>query len=282
MKTILLCFAALLMSAATFAQTKLADEFPALMKARNTDAEGFFRTRLAPDVSFIAGHNGSLQNKDYVMNLFKAQKNQTTDLSNLNIQQAADLAVVTGISTINSVFPDGKTGTYKDAFTYTLRWQNGNGAAPRWLFTNLHHTKIEYRVAGQAEADEAAVRTVIETETRAYHEANSELLKVQWSTKPYAERQQATLKAALGVPYVKGDKLRSFSDAYFKTLKPSGQTTRISDYDVHISGAMAWATYTQERLDKAGAVLAKQREIRVLEREEGGWKIVFISLHPIE
>ncbi len=81
----------------------------------------------------------------------------------------------------------------------------------------------------------------------------------------------------MGVLYVKGDKLASFADSYMKTLKPSGLTTRVSDYDVHILGAMAWATYTQETLDKAGAVTRKQREVRVLERETAGWEIVFMG-----
>lgn len=134
----------------------------------------------------------------------------------------------------------------------------------------------------QSVADEAAIKTTLETETRAFHEAKGDLLRAQWSTKPYAERQHANLEAALGVPFVKGDKLISFADAYMKTLKPSGFTTRVSDYDVHISGAMAWATFTQERLDKAGVVLAKQREIRVLEREATGWKIVFLGLQEMK
>lgn len=140
MKTPVLVLALLFISAATFAQTKLVDEFPALIKARNADAETFFRTRLAPDVTFIAGHDGSLRNKDYVISVSKAQKSQTAEITNLNIQQAGDLAIATGVSTVKSVLPDGKTGIYKDAFTYTLRWQSG-----MWLFTNLHHTKMEYK-----------------------------------------------------------------------------------------------------------------------------------------
>ena len=134
----------------------------------------------------------------------------------------------------------------------------------------------------QTSTSKTAVRTVIETETRAYHEANSELLRAQWSTKPYAERQHANLEAALGMPYVKGDQLRSFGDTYFKTLKPSGQTVRMSDYDVHISGTIAWATYTQELIDGTGNLVSKQREIRVLEREPAGWKIVFLGLQPMK
>ncbi len=134
----------------------------------------------------------------------------------------------------------------------------------------------------QNKFEEDAVRKVLETETSAFHEAKGDLLRAQWSTKPYAERQHANLQAALGVPYAKGDKLTSFADAYMKTLKPSGQTTRMSDYDVHISGATAWATFTQERLDKAGVIVAKQREIRVLEREPSGWKIVFLGIQEMK
>lgn len=125
----------------TFAQTKLMDEFPAMMKARNADAAGWLKAHTTPDMVFIAGHDGSIQNKDWLMGLFKNQKSQKADISNLKIQQVADLAVATGISSIEAVSLDGsKTSTYKDAFTYTLRWIDG-----RWMFTNLHHTKIDYK-----------------------------------------------------------------------------------------------------------------------------------------
>jgi ketosteroid isomerase-like protein len=140
MKTKLFTLALLLMSAATFAQTNLTDEFPAIMKARNADAQAFFQARTTPDMAFIAGHDGSVQNKDWLMSLFKTQKSQTAEITNLKIQQAGDLAVATGISNLTVELLDGKKQTYKDAFTYTLRWING-----QWMFTNLHHTKIEYK-----------------------------------------------------------------------------------------------------------------------------------------
>jgi ketosteroid isomerase-like protein len=141
MKTTFSLLALLLISAGAFAQTNLTDEFPAIMKARNADAKAFFEARTTPDMVFIAGHDGSVQNKDWLMGLFKTQKSQTAEITNLNIQQTGDLAVATGISTITAIALDGgKTSTYKDAFTYTLRWMNG-----QWMFTNLHHTKIEYR-----------------------------------------------------------------------------------------------------------------------------------------
>lgn len=126
-------------------------------------------------------------------------------------------------------------------------------------------------------ADEIAVRKVIDTETLAFHEANSELIAAQWSNKPYIERQQADLLKPTGAPFLKGENLQAFANSYLKSLKPSGRTVRVTDYDVHISGATAWATFMQETIDKEGASVSKKREIRVLERESDGWKIVFLS-----
>jgi hypothetical protein len=138
---------------------------------------------------------------------------------------------------------------------------------------------------GQNKYEEDLVRKALETETRAYHEANPELLMAQWAMeKPYIERQQANLKQA-GAPFMKGDNLRAFGDSYFKTLKPSGHTVRFTDYDVHISGETAWATYTQDELDATGNVVGKQREIRILERtpsaKGAAWKIVFVGFQEM-
>ena len=141
MKAKFFTLALLLISVATFAQTKLVDEFPAMLKARNADAAAYLQTHTTPDMTFIAGHDGSLQNKDWMMSLFKNQKSQAATLSDVKIQQSGDLAVATGISTIVATSLDGsKTNTYKDAFTYTLRWIGG-----QWMFTNFQHTKIEYK-----------------------------------------------------------------------------------------------------------------------------------------
>ena len=141
MKASFVLFLLMLTSTISFAQTKLMDEFPAMMKARNADAAGWLGAHTTPDMVFIAGHDGSVQNKDWMLGLFKSQKSQKADISNLKIQQVGDLAVATGISTVETVPLDGsKTNIYKDAFTYTLRWMDG-----RWMLTNLHHTKIEYK-----------------------------------------------------------------------------------------------------------------------------------------
>lgn len=132
--------------------------------------------------------------------------------------------------------------------------------------------------ASQVAADEAAdVRNVIETETRAFHEANVQLLRTQWSDKTYVERLQDNLQTMLGTPFLKGEQYRTFIESYAKNMKPTGHTVKISDYDAHISGPMAWATFTDEELDNTGNVIAKKRHIRVLERDNTGWKIVYLA-----
>ena len=276
MKTKLVTLALLLISAGSFAQRaftqatliEIGEEYKANSKA-------FFTKWLSDDFRYTTP-TGAFLNRNQVI-AGDAQKILKTDVAESVIFQSGDLAVVSGIHKVDRVGSDGNPVMGQVACTYTFQKRQG-----KWLFVASQQTAIGQDQAGLATADASAIKTTLETETRAYHEANGELLKAQWSTKPYAERQHANLQAALGAPYVKGDKLRSFGDSYFKTLKPSGQTTRVSDYDVHISGAMAWATFTQERLDKAGAVLAKQREIRVLERETGGWKIVFLGLQEMK
>ncbi|GAB3999623.1 hypothetical protein GCM10028807_50380 [Spirosoma daeguense] len=139
---------------------------------------------------------------------------------------------------------------------------------------------------GQNKFEEDLVRKAIETEVRAYQEADGDLLQAQWALeKPYVERQQPNLLGLTDAPYLKGNKLVSLTNSYFKTLHPTGHTVRFADYDVHISGETAWATYTQEELDKAGKVVGKQREVRILERIPSrigaAWKIVFFGFQQM-
>lgn len=99
------------------------------------------------------------------------------------------------------------------------------------------------------DADKAAVRKVVEAETRAYLDANAALMLAQWSDKPYVERQHASLIPMLKVPFLKGPTLKPMVGSYMKTIKPSTHTRRQSDYEAHVSGDMAWITYTQRCLD---------------------------------
>lgn len=130
-----------------------------------------------------------------------------------------------------------------------------------------------------AQTDAEQVRQVIEGETRAYQTANADQMLRSWAfDKPYAERQGMEVKPfAKGTPFLKGEALRRSLDVLKTMMKDVGNTLRISDYESHLNGSMAWATYTQEVLDKAGAVTEKTRQARILERQPDGWKIVFMT-----
>lgn len=264
--------ALLFTSAASFAQ-------PAFTKAvlaeigqeYQKDSKAFYTNRLAPEFRFM--HPGGIYlNRNAIV----AQPSQTilkSDILDPVIFQAGALAVVSGIHLTERNGPDGKPVAKRVGCTYTFQYR-GN----KWLFMASQQTDL-----APTAAEQAAVRTVLETETRAFHEANYDLLQAQWALqKPYVERQQAMLQDAVGMPYLKGEKLTAFADSYFKTLKPSGRQVRFSDYDAHINGSMAWATYSQEKLDKEGNVVEKQREVRIFERDGSGWKIVFLSLQPMK
>jgi hypothetical protein len=146
---------------------------------------------------------------------------------------------------------------------------------------------IGYSTFGQSaqsntySGEEAAIRKVIETETKAFHEANFNLQKQQWSTSPYTERQHVELKSYVGMPFIKGEKLIQLQDAYAKTAKPTGYHTSLTDYESHVSGTTAWVTYTQETMNNTGSVIDTQRAVRILERSPDGWKIVFMSQQKI-
>jgi hypothetical protein len=127
--------------------------------------------------------------------------------------------------------------------------------------------------------EDGNIRKTIETETKAYHDGNVELLKSQWADNEYIERQQQNLKAA-GSTFFKGKNLTAFSEEFLKTHKPTGFTTKMSDYSAHMSGAQAWATFTQETINSDGTS-RKTRELRILERIGGSWKIVLTSIQDI-
>jgi hypothetical protein len=125
--------------------------------------------------------------------------------------------------------------------------------------------------------DEATIRAVIEGETQAYHAGNvDKMLEFCEVNADYAERQQIYFKQPLGTVYLKGEKLRQFTEVFKQSHKATGFSFKTLDYEAHISGNMAWATYTQETFKADGTLVNRTRELRILEKKDK-WKIVLIS-----
>lgn len=253
----------------TYAQTDLKAAFEKGIKNFEKDPVAEVQT-MADNLRFVGGEDGVVRNKSQTTQIaarLNAGKHQT-QITDLNVRQSGTLGVATGIRNQSLNLSNGVVMTWKDAFTYIFEWKNNN-----WIITDLQHTKIEYQTNEQA-----AIRQVIDAETKAYHEANLAVWGSNWATTPYIERQDEKLRKLANTPYLKGQALQKGYEEFGKTHKPTGLSSVVSDYESHVMGNMAWATFTQEDKKADGSVAQKQRSLRILEKINGQWKIVMISL----
>ncbi|TAE35665.1 MAG: DUF4440 domain-containing protein [Runella slithyformis] len=233
-----------------------------------TDSKAFYANRLSDEFRY-ATVQGSYLTKEMVLKGDKQNIVSTETLQPI-IFQSGDLAVSTGIHKTVRLDKDGIERSKQVATTYVFQRRNG-----KWMFVSSQQTDI----AKPTSEDEAAVRQVIDTETKAYHEANLAVWGSNWATNvPYIERQDEKLRKMANTPYLKGQALQKVYEEYAKTHKPTGLISTVSDYESHVSGNMAWATFTQEDKKTDGSIAQKQRSLRILEKINGQWKIVMMSL----
>ena len=241
-------------------QQKIGNEY-------KTDSKAFHANRLSDDFRY-ATVQGSYLTKEMVL---KSDKQNIISSETLQpiIFQSGDLAVETGIHKTVRLDKDGIERSKQVAATYVFQRRNG-----KWMFVSSQQTNI----ATPTSEDEAAVRQVIDNETKAYHEANMAVWGNNWATTPYIERQDEKLRKLANTPYLKGQALQKGYEEFGKTHKPTGLITTVSDYESHVVGNMAWATFTQEDKKSDGSVGQKQRSLRILEKINGQWKIVLLSV----
>ena len=241
-------------------QQKIGNEY-------KTDSKAFYANRLSDDFRY-ATVQGNYLTKEMVL---KSDKQNIISSETLQpiIFQSGDLAVETGIHKTVRLDKDGIERRKQVAATYVFQRRNG-----KWMFVSSQQTDI----ATPTSEDQAAVRQVIDAETKAYHEANLAVWRSNWATTSYIERQDEKLRKMANTPYLKGETLQKAYEEFSKTHKPTGLTTVVSDYESHVSGNLAWATYTQEDKKADGSVGQKQRSLRILEKINGQWKIVMLSL----
>jgi hypothetical protein len=258
----------MLTTGSIYAQTDLKTIFSATSAEFDKDPVGFVQ-KMDNNLRFT-GAEGLFFDKQKTLDLAATTKGGKveTKVSDLRIKQSGTLGVASGVRLQTLSLPNGVVMSWKDAFTYTFEWKNKN-----WTLTDLHHTKIDYQTG-----EEVAVRQVIDAETKAYHEANLTAWRTSWATTPYIERQDEKLRKMANTPYLKGQTLQKAYEEFAKNHKPTGLTTVVSDYESHVAGNMAWATYTQEDKKADGSVGQKQRSLRILEKINGQWKIVMLSL----
>lgn len=128
-------------------------------------------------------------------------------------------------------------------------------------------------VYGQTSTDEAAIKAVIETETRAWHAGDIKAFDACWQIQPYS---RALISLADGTHMALSPSDMRSPD---RQLTGDGSTTFVnSNYLMHVSGTSAWANFDQVTTAKDGTQ-TYSHEIRILEKSAGSWYLTGMSAH---
>lgn len=136
--------------------------------------------------------------------------------------------------------------------------------------------------------EKAAIQSVIAKETECYYQQDFECWKNTYLQSPafrkfgYWEGYPHKVTANIGFESLAQEKKKQF-DAD-ETLWQNSIEERTNE-NFRISHDMAWYTFEQNSYEKdTRKFLGKSLETRILEKENGEWKIAFLSFHyyPLE
>ena len=246
-----------------------AETMKEILNEYKKDSKAFFNNHLSEDFRYTNRKGGFQYQKAFLggtpQNIF------STEMLEPVIFQSGDLAVSSGIHKTVRIDKDGNQVTDNIAVTYTFQRRND-----KWMFVGSQQSGIQASVAD----DEMAIRQTCENETKYFHEADTKNWGSQWSDKGYAEYNSQYLKELIKTPFAKGEMLVGLKNNVAKTLKPDGLVSKTADFEARINGNMAWVTYTQEDF-KGETSTAKSRQLRILEKINGSWKIVGLSIQKM-
>jgi hypothetical protein len=119
-----------------------------------------------------------------------------------------------------------------------------------------------------------SVKAAIDRESQAFFGMDYSLWAESWAHVPYAYWSFAD---TTDVNYFEGWEAieRGFKD-YFKTSTPSKAKMNRTYNDVRVYGNAAYARFTQKVEDNLGR--DEQVEVRMLEKHNGQWKIVYVGV----
>ncbi|MDL5051562.1 hypothetical protein QQ054_36770 [Oscillatoria amoena NRMC-F 0135] len=126
--------------------------------------------------------------------------------------------------------------------------------------------------------EELVIKSVIEKETKAFFEIDKATWADCWAHEPYSFWSFADttdVNSFTGWDAIN----KGFSD-YFKTSKPSTAKIERSWNSIRIYGTGAYARFTQHVKDDTGR--PAQEEVRVLEKINGQWRIVCVSVIAVQ
>jgi hypothetical protein len=133
--------------------------------------------------------------------------------------------------------------------------------------------------ASSAANDESVIKSIIEKETQAFFEIDQKSWSGYWAQVPYAFWSFAD---TTDVNSFSGwDEIKKGFDNYFKTSKPSAAKINRDWHTIRINGTMAYIRFTQT-VDDGNSQRPPQAEVRVMEKINGDWKIVCVSVIALQ
>jgi len=133
------------------------------------------------------------------------------------------------------------------------------------------------------EKEKAAIKAVIAKETESYYKQDFEAWKSTYLQSPafrkfgYWEGYPEKVAANMGFESLSGEKKKQFDKN--ETLW-QGSTEERKNENFRISNDMAWYTFDQYSYEKdTRKFLGKSLETRILEKENGEWKIAYLGFH---
>lgn len=225
----------------------------------------FMEQNTPADYVFITGE-GDFVTKEQMLAMAKDTKISKWDLENLKIRALDNVLVATGVNNHATGGDDGKASTYNTAFTYVYQAKGEKLEAV--LF---HHT----HVPNATKEEEAAIIKMLEADTKAFLAGDVAGLKSTWSFQPYTRGMAISAKGekAYGGS---GDEMLKWVEA----IKPTQATFANSNYNIHINGNMAWATFDQ-KVTQPNKTTTASHEVRCMEKTNGNWRIVVVAAQAI-
>lgn len=125
-------------------------------------------------------------------------------------------------------------------------------------------------------ADELAIQKTCETESRAWLEGDAEAFNKCWQIRPYSRILVSTEEGqAIAI------EANQMKPADPESMGKGGGTVEISNYKFSINGSSAWVTHDEVRTAPDGSK-HPSFEFRMLEKVDGDWKIVALSVHAFK
>jgi hypothetical protein len=134
--------------------------------------------------------------------------------------------------------------------------------------------------AAQAQNDKEAIKAVIEQETAAFMNVDYKTWSGLWMKVPYAYWSYSD---STGTSFVEGwENLNKTYVDYFKNSKPSKGEITNEWIEIRIYENGAYVHFIQKLKDEID--LDETSQVRILEKKDGKWKVVFvgaIAIYPL-